>query len=145
MATPPLLIQRDAAAAVARGPAASRDPRQPGVARRSPTKYAQVAMTSVPACGAGSALAMGIIHAHRSLWHVLRELSESGDEPTPAWINDASSRARSPRTNFYEDEEALPEVAPVMVLCEELPDRLDELFWPDRPDYETLRDAEAHQ
>ena len=75
----------------------------------------------------------GIIHTHRSIWHVLRELSqlvgEAGDEPTQAWINNAFSRARSLHTNFYEDEEAQPEVEAGLALCEELSNRLYELFW----------------
>ena len=91
----------------------------------------------------------GIIHTHRSIWHVLRELSQlvgqSGDAQTQAWLDNSFSRARSLHTNFYEDEETQTEVAAGLALCQELSDRLYELFWPDRPDYETLHDVEAHQ
>ena len=79
----------------------------------------------------------GIIHAHRSIWHVLRELSqlvgEAGDEPTQAWINNAFRNARCLHSNFYEDEESKAEVSAGLALCEELSDRLYELFWPERP------------
>ena len=151
----------DIAAAVARALAASRDPAQPADEGRSPEKYAQLSsnfrasawrhlkedgdlpQASSKAWGmvaetvkAVSAQHGGIIHAHRSIWHVIRELShlvgETGDEQTQAWINNAFSRARSLHTNFYEDEEAQPEVAAGIALCEELSDRLYELFWPDR-------------
>lgn len=88
----------------------------------------------------------GIIHAHRSIWHVLRELSqlvgEAGDEPAQAWINNAFSRARSLHTNFYEEEEAQSEVEAGLSLCEELSDRLYELFWPERPGGATELDTE---
>lgn len=152
----------DIAAAVSRGLAASKDPAQAGDGSRSPVKYAQLSddfrggawkrldedgdlpQASSKAWGmvaetikAVSARHGGIIHAHRSIWHVLRELSqlvgESGDEASQAWINNAFSRARSLHTNFYEDEEAQPEVQAGLVLCEELSDRLYELFWPERP------------
>ena len=59
-------------------------------------------------------------------------VGEAGNEPTQAWINNAFSRARSLHTNFYEDEEAQSEVEAGLALCEELSDRLYELFWPDR-------------
>ena len=158
-----LALGRDEIAdAVTRGLATARDPAQPGDAGRSPQKYAQLSddfrasawqhlnkdgdlpQASSKAWGmvaetikAVSARHGGIIHAHRSVWHVLRELSqlvgEAGDEPTQAWMNNAFSRARSLHTNFYEDEEAQPEVEAGLALCVELSDRLYELFWPERP------------
>ena len=88
----------------------------------------------------------GAIHAHRSIWHVLRELSqlvgESGDEPTQAWINNAFRNARSLHTNFYEDEESKEEVGAGLALCEELSVRLYDLFWPERPGGETAPASE---
>lgn len=155
----------DVSAAVARGLAASKDPAQPGDAGRSPEKYAQLSsnfragawrhvnedgdLPQASSKGWGmvaetikavSARHGGIIHTHRSIWHVLRELSqlvgEAGDEPTQAWINNAFRNARSLHTNFYEDEESKEEVTAGLALCEELADRLYELFWPDRPDSE---------
>lgn len=165
------MLQHDEiAAAVARALAASNDPAQPDDAERTPEKYAQLSrdfrasawrhlreddlpQASNKAWGmvaeavkAVSAQHGGFIHAHRSIWHVLRELSrlagEAGDEATQAWINNAFSRARSLHTNFYEDEEAQFEVEVGLTLCEELSDRLYELFWPDGPIGETGLDTE---
>ena len=150
----------DVSTAVARALAASKDPAQPGDAGRSPEKYAQLSadfraaawhhlnedgdlpQASSTARGmvaetikAVSARQGGIIHAHRSIWHVLRELSrlvgEAGDESTPAWINNTFRNARSLRTNFYADEGTKEEVTAGSALCEELADRLYELFRPD--------------
>lgn len=153
---------RDIAAAVARGLAAARDPAQPDDAGRTPEKYAQLSQdfrasawkhlqedgdlpqASNKAWGmvaetikAVSAQHGGIIHAHRSIWAVVRELSglvgNSGYGQTQALIDNAFSRARALHSNFYEDEETDQEVANGLVLCEELSERLYELFWPDRP------------
>ena len=167
------LSHDDIAAAVARGLAASRDPSQPGDTSRSPAKYAQLSddfragawhhlnededlpQASSKAWGmvaetikAVSAHHGGIIHAHRSIWHVLRELSqlvgETGDESSQTWINNSFRNARSLHTNFYEDEESKEEVRAGLVLCEELSDRLYELFWPERPVEGTPFNAEAN-
>ena len=172
MSTPLTFSDSDVADAVARGLAAARDLAQPADAGRTAEKYAQLGkdfrsgawrhlnedgdlpQASSKAWGmvaetikAVSARHGGIIHTHRSIWHVLRELSqlvgEAGDEPTRAWINNAFSRARSLHTNFYEDEEAQPEVEDGLALCEELADRLYELFWPDRPDSESAANNEG--
>ena len=150
------------AAAVARGLAAPRDQAQPDDAGRSPEKYAQLSrdfrasawrhlredgdlpQASNKAWGmvaetvkAVSAQHGGIIHSHRSIWAVVRELSklvgDSGDAQTQALIDNAFSRARALHSNFYEDEETGQEVANGLALCEELSERLYELFWPDRP------------
>ena len=171
MSTPLTFADSDIADAVARGLAAGRDPAQPGDEGKSPVKYAQLSgdfrasawrhlnedgdlpQASGKAWGmvaetikAVSARHGGIIHAHRSIWHVLRELSqlvgEAGDEPTQAWINNAFRNARSLHSNFYEDEEFKEEVSAGLVLCEELSDRLYELFWPERPGGETEPGAE---
>ena len=150
-------------AAVARGLAAARDREQPDDADRSPEKYAQLShdfrasawkhlredgdlpQASNKAWGmvaetikAVSAQHGGIIHTHRSIWQVVRELGDlvgdTGDAETRDWISNSFSRARALHTNFYEDEETEAEVTAGLVLCEELSDRLYELFWPDRPD-----------
>lgn len=171
MLTPPAFAVSDIADAVARGLVAARDPARPGDTGRTPAKYAQLSgdfrasawrhlnedgdlpQASGKAWGmvaetikAVSARHGGIIHAHRSIWHVLRELSqlvgEAGDEPAQAWINNAFSRARSLHTNFYEDEEAQSEVEAGLSLCEELSDRLYELFSPERPGGATELDTE---
>lgn len=162
MPTRVALAEEDVAAAVARALAASKDPAQPGDAGRSPAKYARLSddfrasawrhlnedgdlpQASSKAWGmvaetikAVGAKHGGIIHAHRSIWHVLRELSQlvgdAGDEPTQAWINNAFRNARSVHANFYEDEETKDEVSAGLALCEELSDCLYELFWPERP------------
>ena len=154
--------ENDIAAAVARGLAAARDPAQPDDAGRTPEKYAQLSrdfrvsawkhlredgdlpQTSNKAWGmvaetikAVSAQHGGIIHAHRSIWLVLRELSnlvgESGDTGTRRWINNSFNTARALHSNFYEDEQSAVEVADGLELCEELSQRLYELFWPERP------------
>ena len=159
----PTFLEADVSAAVARGLAASKDPAQPGDAGRFAEKYVELGkdfragawrhlnedgdlpQASSKAWGmvaetikAVSARHGGIIHTHRSIWHVLRELSqlvgEAGDESTQAWINNAFRNARSLHANFYEDEESKQEVTAGLALCEELTDRLYELFWPDRPD-----------
>ena len=151
----------DIADAVARGLAADRDQAQPDDAGRTPEKYAQLSQDfrasawkhlredgDLPqaynkAWGmvaetvkAVSAQHGGIIHAHRSIWAVVRELSgligEAGDAQTQALINNAFSRARALHSNFYEDEETDQEVADGLVLCEQLSENLYELFWPDR-------------
>ena len=150
----------DIAAAVARGLAAARDRAQPDDAGRAPEKYARLSgdfragawrhlnedgdlpQASNKAWGmvaetvkAVSARHGGVIHSHGSIWTVLRELSglagDSGDAPTQAWINNAFRTARSLHSNFYEDEETEREVTNGLTLCEELSERLYELFWPE--------------
>ena len=152
----------DIAAAVARGLAAARNPAQPDDVGRTPEKYVQLSrdfrasawkhlredsdlpQASNKAWGmvaetikAVSAQHGGIIHAHRSIWAVVRELSElagdSGDTQTQALINNAFRTARALHSNFYEDEETRQEVENGLVLCEDLSERLYELFWPERP------------
>ena len=150
------------AAAVARGLAAARDPSQPDDADRGPEKYARLGsdfcagawqhlledgdlpQASNKAWGlvaetvkAISAQHGGNIHQHRSIWQVLRQLSnlagESGDTETRESINNAFMVARSLHSNFYEDEASAEEVTDGLRLCEELSDRLYDLFWPERP------------
>ena len=150
------------AAAVARGLAAARDPAQPDDADRGPGKYARLGsdfragawqhlledgdlpQASNKAWGlvaetvkAISAQHGGNIHQHRSIWQVLRQLSnlagESGDTETRESINNAFMVARSLHSNFYEDEASTEEITDGLRLCEELSDRLYDLFWPERP------------
>ena len=150
------------AAAVARGLAAARDRPQPEDAGRTPEKYASLSddfragawrhlredgdlpQASNKAWGmvaetikAISARHGGVIHAHGSIWTVKRELSglvgDSGDIQTQTWIDNSFSRARALHSNFYEDEETEREVTAGLELCEELSERLYELFWPQRP------------
>ena len=144
--------------AVARALAASRDPAQPNDADRAPGKYAEISrdfragawkhlqedgdlpQASNKAWGmvaetikAVSAQHGGIIHQHRSIWEVVRQLSrlagEAGDESTQAWINNSFMVARGLHSNFYEDEADVAEVTAGLELCEELSERLYELFW----------------
>ncbi len=149
------------AAAVAQGLAAARDPSQPDDADRAPDKYARLSddfragawkhlredgdlpqasnkawgmvAETIKAVGARHG---GIIHQHRSIWQVLRQLSnlarESGDTETRESINNAFMVARSLHSNFYEDEASAEEVTDGLRLCEELSNRLYELFWPER-------------
>ena len=150
------------AAAVARGLAAARDPRQPDDADRGPEKYARLGsdfragawqhlledgdlpQASNKAWGivaetikAVSAQHGGIIHQHRSIWQVIRELSslvgEFGDTDTENWIRNSFGVARTLHSNFYEDEADTGDVVAGLQLCEELSDRLYDLFWPGRP------------
>ena len=154
------LADTDIAAAVAQGLAAARDRPQPADAGRTPEKYALLSrdfqgsawkhlredgdlpQASNKAWGmvaetvkAVSARHGGIIHAHRSIWLVLRELSQlvgtSGDAATQQWIDNSFTVSRSLHSNFYEDEANASEITAGLVLCEELSARLYELFWPE--------------
>ena len=150
----------DIAAAVARGLAAARDRAQPDDVGRTPEKYASLSrdfragawrhlrddgdlpQASNKAWGmvaetikAISAHHGGVIHAHGSIWTVKRELSqlvgESGDTATQQWIDNSFRTARALHSNFYEDEETDAEITAGLALCEELSERLYELFWPE--------------
>ena len=144
------------AAAVAR--ALARDPAQPDDAGRPPEKYARLSrdfragawrhlddndlpQASNKAWGmvaetikAVSAQHGGIIHSHGSIWPTVRELARlagaSGDTDTQDWINNAFSVARVLHSNFYEHESSAEEVAAGLALCEQLSQRLYQLFWP---------------
>ena len=150
------------ATAIARGLTAARDPSQPGDADRGPEKYARLGndfragawkhllddgdlpQASNKAWGmvaetvkAISAHHGGIVHQHRSIWQVVRELSSlvaaAGDSQTQDWIRNSFMVARSLHSNFYEDEAAEEDVSAGLRLCDELSDRLYDLFWPERP------------
>ena len=77
----------------------------------------------------------GIIHTHRAVWQVVRELArlvgEAGDVETQRWINNSFRVARSLHFNFYEDRDQEDEVIAGLMLCEELSQRLYQLFGPD--------------
>ena len=144
------------AAAVSR--ALSRDPAQPDDAGRTPAKYARLSrdfragawrhldendlpQASNKAWGmvaetvkAVSAQHGGIIHSHGSIWLTVRELARlagaDGDTDTQHWIINAFRTARSLHSNYYEAEEGSEEIAAGIALCEQLSDRLYQLFWP---------------
>ncbi len=157
----------DIAAAVARGLVAASDQAQPEDAGRMPEKYAGLShdfrasawkhlredgdlpqasnkawATVAETIKAVSAQHAGVIHAHRSIWLVHRELAdlvgESGDADMAIWLRNSFGVARMLHSNFYEDEADAGDVSAGLALCEELSDRLYELFWPDRPQDETL-------
>ena len=76
-----------------------------------------------------------IIHSHRALWQVVRELTQlvgdAGDMETRRWINNSFAVARSLHSNFYEGRASENEVLDGLILCEELSERLYQLFGPD--------------
>ena len=76
----------------------------------------------------------GIIHTHRAIWQVVSELArlvgDAGDTQTRDWIRGSFMAARGLHINFYEDEAPADDVSTGLVLCEELSQRLYELFWP---------------
>ena len=59
-----------------------------------------------------------------------RLVGDSGDVQTQDWINNSFVVARGLHANFYEDSAPEDEVRAGMRLCEELSQRLYELFWP---------------
>ncbi len=152
------------AAAIARGLASARDPAQPGDADKQPANYAllgeafrqsawqhlsengddSLSQASNKAWGlvaetvkAISAQHGGVIHAHRSIWQVARELADlardAGDTENEELIRTGFRTARSLHTNFYENEETAREVELGLQLCERLSERLYELYWTDQP------------
>ena len=152
----------DIAAAVARGLAAANDRARPADAGKSAAAYAGLSahfrsgawkhlnedgdlpQASNKAWGmvaetvkAISAEHGGVIHTHRSILLVVRELASlaraAGDVETAAWINNAFRSARGLHTNFYENEETADLVADGIALSEQLSERLYELFWTERP------------
>lgn len=150
----------DIAAAVARGLNAARDRAQPDDAGRTPEKYASLSQdfrasawnhlredgdlpqASNKAWGLVAETVKGVsvrhggyIHYHRSIWEVVRQLAnlvgESGDTETRRWINNSFMVARGLHSNFYEGEADETVVTDGLELCEELSERLYELFWPE--------------
>ena len=149
----------DVAAAIARALAAANDRPDPGFdADCSPQRYAALAQSfrssawkhldegdlpqaSNKAWGlvaetvkAVSAQHGGIIHTHRALGMVVTALArlvgDAGDAPTRRLIVVTFAAARAMHTNFYEDRVPEDEVLEVLMQCEELSDRLYQLFWP---------------
>ena len=149
----------DTAAAVARALAAARDRPQPRLdSRRTAQKYAGMSQNfragawehldkgdlpqaSNKAWGlvaetvkAISAHHGGFIHSHRAIAEVVDELSQlagsAGDTETQSWISGIFLTARSLHSNFYENEASENEVRGGLVLCEQLSQRLYELFYP---------------
>ena len=149
----------DVAAAIARALAAANDRPKPDIdADCSPQRYAALAQNfrnsawkhldegDLPqasnkawglvaeAVKAVSAHHGGIIHTHRALWEVVRELAQlsgnAGDAGTLHWIGNSFLVARGLHSNFYEDRANENEVIGGLILCEELSQRLYQLFWP---------------
>ena len=77
----------------------------------------------------------GIIHAHRSIWMVVRELARAAgdarDAETQQWLNSSFLVARSLYSNYYEDEAEEEDVRAGLRQCELLSERLYTLFRPD--------------
>ena len=69
-----------------------------------------------------------IIHAHRTIQMVVRELERvagnAGDTATRQWINNSFYVARGLHSNLYEDEADLEDVREGLRMCEQLADRL---------------------
>ena len=149
----------DIDAAIARALDAARDRPQPHLdAYRSAQKYAgmaqefrasawehldkgDLAQASNKAWGlvsetvkAISAHHGGFIHTHRGILTVANELfrlvGNAGDTETRDWISGIFLTARSLHSNFYENEAPENEVRGGLVLCEQLSQRLYELFYP---------------
>ena len=152
----------DIAAAVARGLATARDRPQPRLdSNRTAQKYAGMAQdfqasawehldkgdlpqASNKAWGlvaetvkAISAHNGRIIHTHRAIWQVVSELAQlvgdAGDTQTPDWIRISFMAARGLHTNFYEDEVPADDVRAGLAQCEQLSEKLYELFYPAGP------------
>ena len=158
----------DIAAAVARALAAARDRPQPRLDRnRTAQKYAGMAQdfrakawehleqgdlpqASNKAWGlvaetvkAISAHHGGIIHSHRAIAEVVGELARlvgnAGDTETRDWINALFVTARGLHTNFYENEMPENMVQSSLRLCEQLSEKLYQLFWPEgAPLYDSI-------
>ena len=153
------LPEPDTAAAVASGLAAANDHPNPELdASCSPQRYAGMAQdfrasawehldkgdlpqASNKAWGlvaetvkAISAYHGGIIHGHRAIWQVVYELArlvgDSGDMETRRWITNSFRVARSLHSNFYENRDPEYDVLAGLILCEELSERLYQLFGP---------------
>ena len=75
-----------------------------------------------------------IIHTHRALWMAVTALArlvgDSGDAATRRWINNSFAVARSLHSNFYADRDPEDDILAGLILCEELSERLYQLFWP---------------
>ena len=76
----------------------------------------------------------GIIHGHRGIWEVSHALArlvgDAGDMETRRWLNNSFMVARSLHSNFYENRAHADDVLDGLILCEELSERLYQLFGP---------------
>ena len=76
-----------------------------------------------------------IIHSHRAIWMVVGELAQlvgdADDMETQRWIANSFVVARNLHSNFYENRSPEYEVIAGLILCEELSERLYQLFGPD--------------
>ena len=76
----------------------------------------------------------GIIHGNRAIWTVTTALArlvgDAGDMAIRHWINNSFRVARSMHSNFYENRDPEDDVLAGLILCEELSERLYELFGP---------------
>ena len=76
-----------------------------------------------------------IIHSHRAIWEVSHALArlvgDAGDMETRRWLNNSFMVARSLHSNFYENRAHADDVLDGLILCEELSQKLYELFGPD--------------
>ena len=77
----------------------------------------------------------GIIHSHRAIAEVIDELAllaeSAGDTETRRWLRAMFMVASRLHINFYENETPANLVREGLLLCEELSERLYELFWPE--------------
>ena len=77
----------------------------------------------------------GVIHTHRAIAEVVGELARlagnARDTETRRWIRAMFLVASRLHINFYENETPENLVREGLVLCEELSERLYELFYPD--------------
>ena len=83
---------------------------------------------------ANPALDGGVIHTCRALWEASHELAwlvgDAGGMATRRRIDNFFTVARSLHSNFYGDRAHADDVLEGLMLCDELSQRLYELFWP---------------
>ena len=77
----------------------------------------------------------GFIHTHRAIGEVVDELARlvgnAGDMETRRWLNGIFMVASRLHSNFYENEMPENQVLDGLMLCEELSQKMYELFGPD--------------
>ena len=76
----------------------------------------------------------GIIYGHQAIWTVATALArlvgDAGDMETRRWLNNSFVVARNLHSNFYDGRAPEDEVLAGLMLCEELSERLYQLFGP---------------
>ena len=76
----------------------------------------------------------GFIHTHHAIAEVVRELARlagnAGDTETRVWISSIFLTASRLHSNFYENETPEDQVRNGLISCEQLSQRLYELFYP---------------